>query len=90
MTYRIVWFKRDLRLHDHAPLAEAARVGPGLCLYFIEPALWALPDASARQWGFVRESLRDLRRALAERGAPATGGGRRSGGAGPPARAAAV
>lgn len=69
MSYRIVWFKRDLRLHDHAPLVEAARAGPVLCLYVVEPDLWAQPDASARQWGFVRESLRDLRRALAERGA---------------------
>jgi deoxyribodipyrimidine photo-lyase len=69
MSYRIVWFKRDLRLHDHAPLAEAVRAGPVLCLYVVEPGLWAQPDASARQWGFVRESLRDLRRALAERGA---------------------
>ena len=69
MSYRIVWFKRDLRLHDHAPLAAATRSGPVLCLYVIEPALWAQPDASARQWGFVRESLRELRRALRERGA---------------------
>ena len=23
----IVWFKRDLRIHDNAPLHEAARVG---------------------------------------------------------------
>lgn len=69
MGVRVVWFKRDLRLHDHLPLAEAARAGPVLCLYVVEPALWAQPDASARQWGFVRESLRDLRRALAERGA---------------------
>ena len=69
MSYRIVWFKRDLRLHDHAPLVEAARAGAVLCLYVVEPDLWAQPDASARHWGFVRESLRDLRRALAERGA---------------------
>lgn len=69
MSYRIVWFKRDLRLHDHAPLVEAARAGPVLCLYVIEPGLWAQPDASARQWGFVRESLRALRRALAGHGA---------------------
>lgn len=69
MSYRIVWFKRDLRLHDHAPLAEAARAGPVLCLYVVEPGLWAQPDASARQWGFVREGLRDLRRALAVHGA---------------------
>ena len=64
MSYRVVWFKRDLRLHDHTPLAEAAREGPVLCLYVVEPGLWAQPDASARQWGFVRESLRDLDRAL--------------------------
>jgi deoxyribodipyrimidine photo-lyase len=69
MSYRIVWFKRDLRLHDHAPLAAAARAGPVLCLYVVEPGLWTQPDASARQWGFVRECLRELRRALADRGA---------------------
>ncbi|MBP6245272.1 MAG: deoxyribodipyrimidine photo-lyase, partial [Limnohabitans sp.] len=28
MTYRVVWFKRDLRLQDHAALAHAARQGP--------------------------------------------------------------
>jgi len=64
MSYCVVWFKRDLRLHDHTPMAEAARAGPVLCLYVVEPGLWAQPDASARQWGFVRESLRDLDRAL--------------------------
>jgi len=47
MSYRVVWFKRDLRLHDHTPLAEAAREGPVLCLYVVEPGLWAQPDASA-------------------------------------------
>ncbi len=60
MTYRVVWFKRDLRLHDHAPLAEAARLGPVLCLYVIEPSLWAQPDAAAQHWLFVRESLQAL------------------------------
>ena len=33
----IVWFKRDLRIHDHVPLAEAARTGPVLPLYIVEP-----------------------------------------------------
>jgi len=28
----VVWFKRDLRVHDHAPLAHAAAHGPVLCL----------------------------------------------------------
>jgi deoxyribodipyrimidine photo-lyase len=66
----IVWFKRDLRVVDHAPLAEAARVGPVLPLYLVEPGLWAEPDASGRQWAFLRECLVELRAALAELGAP--------------------
>ena len=39
MNYSVVWFKRDLRLHDHAALTQAASHGPMLCLYVIEPSL---------------------------------------------------
>lgn len=66
----IVWFKRDLRVHDHAPLAEAARRGRVVPLYVIEPGLWAQPDASGRHWAFLRESLIELRAALTALGAP--------------------
>ena len=65
---QVVWFKRDLRLHDHGPLMEAARAGAVLPLYVAEPELWAQPDASARQWDFVAESLQELRRELEQRG----------------------
>ena len=63
-SYRVVWFKRDLRLHDHAALAQAAAHGPVLCLFILEPSLWAQPDAAAQHLGFVQESLLDLRQAL--------------------------
>jgi deoxyribodipyrimidine photo-lyase len=66
--YRVVWFKRDLRLHDHAALAEAARHGPVLCLYVLEPSLWAQPDAAAQHLAFIHESLRELHRALKAHG----------------------
>lgn len=66
----IVWFKRDLRVEDHRALAQAAQRGPVLPLYIAEPDLWAQPDASARQWAFVEESLRDLQKALARLGQP--------------------
>lgn len=37
----LVWFKRDLRVHDHAALAAAVASGrPVLPLYIIEPELW--------------------------------------------------
>jgi deoxyribodipyrimidine photo-lyase len=64
----IVWFKRDLRITDHQPLARACEAGPVLPLYIAEPDLWAQPDASARQWAFARECLHELRQALAARG----------------------
>jgi deoxyribodipyrimidine photo-lyase len=60
MSYRVVWFKRDLRVQDHWPLFEAAHRGPVVCLYVIEPLLWAQPDAAAQHYGFVKESLHSL------------------------------
>ena len=66
----IVWFKRDLRIADHRPLAEAAKFGPVLPLYIVEPDLWAQPDSSARQWAFAAENLRELQSALAGLGQP--------------------
>jgi deoxyribodipyrimidine photo-lyase len=64
----LLWFKRDLRLPDHAALTHAARLGPILPLYIAEPALWQQPDASARQWAFVAESLAELDHALQSHG----------------------
>lgn len=57
---QLVWFKRDLRLHDNAALFEAAQRGPVLPLYIIEPKLWAQPDMSARQYDFLTECLAEL------------------------------
>lgn len=60
----LVWLKRDLRLHDHAPLAEASRQcaegAKALAVYVRERDYWATDKASEEQWGFVSECLRDL------------------------------
>ena len=69
-SLQIVWFKRDLRSQDHQPLARAAERGPVLPLYIAEPGWWAQPDASARQWRFVAESLSALREDLGQKGQP--------------------
>lgn len=68
MSYGVVWFKRDLRLHDHAPLWAASQEGPLLCLYIIEPALWQQPDAASQHYHFMRECLQDLIESLSRRG----------------------
>ncbi|MEO1034019.1 MAG: FAD-binding domain-containing protein [Pseudomonadota bacterium] len=67
---QIVWFKRDLRVADHRPLAGAAAVGPVLPLYVVEPELWAEDDASHRQWSFVAECVDELTADLAALGQP--------------------
>ena len=51
----VVWFKRDLRLADHRPLAMAAERGAVLPIYIVEPGFWAEPDASGRYWAFASE-----------------------------------
>ena len=66
----LVWFKRDLRTHDHEPLVRAAQRGPILPLYVIEPEYWQLPDTSVRQYRFLQDSLHDLAHQLAELGQP--------------------
>jgi deoxyribodipyrimidine photo-lyase len=69
-SLQVVWFKRDLRHIDHRPLLEASQRGPVLPLYVVEPDYWLQPDSSERQWQFCRESLLELRAALAHLGQP--------------------
>jgi deoxyribodipyrimidine photo-lyase len=65
----VVWFKRDLRVVDHAPLLEAcARGGPVVALFIAEPSVWSAEDADPTHWTFVAESLAALDAALASRG----------------------
>ena len=71
MSIDVLWFKRDLRLADHAPLASALAGGrPLLLLYIVEPMLLADPHYAARHWRFIWQSLEDLRAQLADHGAP--------------------
>jgi len=60
MSYQVVWFKRDLRIEDHRPLVEAARRGPVLPLYIVEPEWIASPDFDPSHFTFVRASLVEL------------------------------
>ncbi|MGB0463008.1 MAG: deoxyribodipyrimidine photo-lyase, partial [Flavobacteriales bacterium] len=49
----VVWFKRDLRIRDHAPLAQALRDGRRvLLLHTFEPADLAHPTTSNRHLTF--------------------------------------
>jgi deoxyribodipyrimidine photo-lyase len=61
----VVWFKRDLRLRDHAPLQQAINTRrPVLLLYIAEPDLLADPHYDVRHWRFIRQSIQDMNRQL--------------------------
>jgi deoxyribodipyrimidine photo-lyase len=68
--HSVVWFKKDLRVSDHAPLVWAAaharqHAGGVLALWVYEPAMWQQPDASARHFGFANECLAELQTQMA-------------------------
>lgn len=68
MSYQLVWFKRDLRWHDHAALTSAAQSGPLRCMYVVEPSTWQQPDTALQHFAFVHESLQELDAALRQQG----------------------
>ena len=66
----LVWFKRDLRVRDHAPLAEAMHFERALGLVVIEPRWLQSPECDPRHVAFLLDSVAELQRDLAARGLP--------------------
>ena len=64
----VVWLKRDLRLADHAPLAEACVRGDVLVVYVVEPELVAQAETDPSHVKFAAESLAELREGIRRRG----------------------
>ncbi len=65
----LMWFRQDLRIHDHAALTLAAGLGAVVPVYIFDPEQWVRSDTSARQFQFIAESVEDLRADLASLGA---------------------
>ncbi len=73
MTASLVWFKRDLRVRDHAALAAVStRAGCSTAagLFVIEPDWLASPEFSPSHWAHTQACLNELRADLAARGLP--------------------
>jgi len=66
----LVWFRRDLRAHDHAALHSALAVhGAVHCVFvFDRDILDLLPSRADRRVEFIWESVRELKAALEARG----------------------
>ena len=67
----LLWFRgKDLRVHDHAPLADAAAAGDVIPLFVLDPYFFAPARARrlAHRIQFLLEALRELEDAIASRG----------------------
>ncbi|MBY0537759.1 MAG: DNA photolyase family protein [Chitinophagaceae bacterium] len=63
--HTVVWFKKDLRLSDHAPLQAALEFAePIILLYLFEPAVCSQPDYDDRHHQFILQSLKDIQAQL--------------------------
>ncbi len=70
MSVGLVWFKRDLRLRDHAALAQVAQCERAFGLFIIEPAWLHSFECDPRHVDFLLSCLAPLQAQLAQRGLP--------------------
>jgi deoxyribodipyrimidine photo-lyase len=70
ITRALVWFKRDLRVHDHAPLLAAQGFDATVAIFVIEPEWLQSPECDASHVETSLVCLAELRLALAQRGVP--------------------
>ena len=68
-TTAIVWFRRDLRVHDHPSLTAAAAADRVVPVFVLDDALLEGRFASGPRTRFLLGTLDELRAALRERGA---------------------
>ncbi|GBD22906.1 Deoxyribodipyrimidine photo-lyase [bacterium HR29] len=70
MSSSLVWFRRDLRVHDHPALWQAMSEGTAFALFVLDSHLLGAPTTGPRRVRFLLESLRQLRERLGQLGVP--------------------
>lgn len=68
MNLTVVWFRRDLRIWDHAPLYRAALRGAVIPVFVLDRALLHHPETAVARVAFMLGCLRSLDQDLRDRG----------------------
>ncbi len=68
MGRTVVWFRRDLRIADHAPIYRAALRGEVIPVFIFDNALLHHPETGSGRVAFLLECLRSLDQELRQRG----------------------
>ncbi|OTG66592.1 cryptochrome/photolyase family protein [Acinetobacter silvestris] len=61
---QLIWFRQDLRLHDHAALWHATTTGQSIALVILSPEQWRLHDDAAIKIDFYLRQLQQLKQDL--------------------------
>lgn len=62
----LIWFRNDLRLHDHEPLTTAVKAGQAIAAVYcydprqFEPTRWGFPKMGALRAKFLKEAVDNL------------------------------
>ena len=68
MNRTLVWYRRDLRIHDHEPLYRAARRGAVIPVFVFDRALLLHPETGSGRVRFMLSCLASLDRDLRSHG----------------------
>lgn len=68
MNRTLVWYRRDLRVFDHAPLHRAASRGAVIPVFVLDRALLLHPETAVARVAFMLECLKALDQDLRDRG----------------------
>ncbi|WP_151769040.1 deoxyribodipyrimidine photo-lyase [Acinetobacter colistiniresistens] len=63
-SYQLIWFRQDLRIHDHAALWHATQAGSCLALVILSPAQWQQHDDAPIKIEFYLRQLQELKKQL--------------------------
>ncbi|KXZ65272.1 cryptochrome/photolyase family protein [Acinetobacter venetianus] len=69
-AYQLIWFRQDLRIHDHAALWHATQAGPCIAICILSPAQWQRHDDAAIKIDFYLRQLQTLEQELKELNIP--------------------
>ncbi|MGM0521285.1 MAG: deoxyribodipyrimidine photo-lyase [Pseudomonadota bacterium] len=64
MARQLVWFRSDLRIHDHSALAAAAAKGPVVAVFLRSIKQWQAHDHGANKLDFYARGVAALKEAL--------------------------
>lgn len=65
MQRQLIWFRQDLRIHDHSALWHATQSGQTIALIILSPEQWRIHDDAPIKIDFYLRQIQQLKQSLA-------------------------